>query len=223
MSGSVGAWTTLILPCELLAVRWTPLVHWVEVTVKRATSIFPCVLLTVRRTLSVQWVIVTVRGTTRVLPCIFLAVRRAVLIEGVVFAVTVDKLWLAATLVHLRSLLITFQRWTKDFRTLTKGLSCSLIVGIWLSKCVIPLLKWFLWTLIVAAPLTDLDLTGGVDIKHVGELECREESISHNIGPTLIVGHPFGEKTLQQFVLHHTAKFVCQLKPHCVAVLVVFA
>ena len=118
MSGSVGAWTTLILPCELLAVRWTPLVHWVEVTVKRATSIFPCVLLTVRRTLSVQWVIVTVRGTTRVLPCIFLAVWRAVLIEGVVFAVTVDKLWLAATLVHLGSLLITLQRWTKDFRPL---------------------------------------------------------------------------------------------------------
>ena len=114
MSGSVGAGTTLILPCELLAVGWTPLVHWVEVTVKGATGIFPCVLLTVRRALCVQWVIVTVRGTTRVLPCIFLAVRWAVLIEGVVFAVTVDKLWLAATLVHLCSLLVTVQSWTKD-------------------------------------------------------------------------------------------------------------
>ena len=114
MSGSVGAGTTLILPCELLAVRWTPLVHRVEVAVERATSIFPRVLLTVRRTLSVQWVIVAVRGTTRVVPRIFLAVRRAVLIEGVVFAVTVDNLWLAATLVHLCSLLVTVQSWTKD-------------------------------------------------------------------------------------------------------------
>ena len=223
MSGSVGAWTTLILPCELLAVGWTPLVHWVEVTVERATSIFPCVLLTVRRTLSVQWVIVTVRGTTRVLPCIFLAVWRAVLIEGVVFAVTVDKLWLAATLVHLRSLLITLQRWTKDFRKLTEGFRCGLIVGIWLSKRVISLLKWLVWTLIVAAPLANLDLTGGVDIKHVRELECREKSISHNIGPTLIIGHPFCEKPLQQFVLHHTAKFVRQLQPYRVTVLIVFA
>ena len=114
MSGSVGAGTTLILPCELLAVGWTPLVHWVEVTVERASSISPCVLLTVRRTLSVQWVIVAVRGTTRVVPRIFLAVRRAVLIKGVVFAVTVDNLWLAATLVHLCSLLVTVQSWTKD-------------------------------------------------------------------------------------------------------------
>ena len=173
MSGSVGAWTTLILPCELLAVGWTPLVHWVEVTVERATGIFPCVLLTVRRALSVQWVILTVRGTTRVLPCIFLAVRRAVLIEGVVFAVTVDKLWLAATLVHLGSLLITIQSWTKDFGPFTKGLSCGLIVSIWLSQRVIPLLKWLVWTLIVAASLTNLDLTGCVDIKHIGELEGR--------------------------------------------------
>ena len=114
MSGSVGAWTTLILPCELLAVGGTPLVHWVEVTVERATGIFACVLLTVRRAVSVEWVIVTVRGTTRVLPCILLTVRWAVLIEGVVFAVTVDNLWLAATLVHLCSLLVTVQSWTKD-------------------------------------------------------------------------------------------------------------
>ena len=133
MSGSVGAWTTLILPCELLAVGGTPLVHWVEVTVERATGIFACVLLTVRRAVSVEWVIVTVRGTTRVLPCILLTVRWAVLIEGVVFAVTVDKLWLAAALVHLGSLLVlTIQRWTKVLDPFKQGPNCGLIVSIWL-------------------------------------------------------------------------------------------
>ena len=222
MSGSVRAWAPLILPCELLAVRWTPLVHWVEVAVERATSIFPRVLLTVRRTLSVQWVIVAVRGTTRVLPCIFLAVRRAVLIEGVVFAVTVDKLWLAATLVHLRCLLIiTVELGTKKFRPLKKGLSGGLVISIWLTKGIIALLKWLVWTLVVAASLADLNLASGVDIEYIGELEGGEKPVSHNVGSPLIVGHPLGEEPLQQFVLHHTAQFISQLKPHCFTVLVV--
>ena len=118
MGGFVRAGTTLILSCELLAVRWTPFVHWVEVTVKWTAWVLRNPL-TVRRTVLVEWVNVAVGSTTFVLFPIQLTVRRAAFVEWVIIAGTVNKFGLSTATVNAvtrthRPLVITVQLWPKD-------------------------------------------------------------------------------------------------------------